>query len=414
MEERLQNFTTFSQARAKVLEDNLKKEGAAKRSNEARKYAKLLAEYGVPSVKDLDEEKRHEFFNALVAEEELETEGNAFGAAVKKAKENGEEEFKLGGKTYKVKEDVENEGNAFGAAVKKAKEEGEDEFEIDGKKYKVEAVTNESFNIEKKTIDTDLILNEAIKVERKRSAKKVVTQLNRLFTKQLPDLQQMGKVGIYGCLKYLLSEAMEDANFHTERAKVVKSIRKASIPGIEVKLPGLGGYHAKIGGSRVQDILFQYVSQISHAADWGGQALVEGFALYISQFHKDDATANAMITAFNSHFEGEEVRVDVAKKTKAINEGRRFVNAVNKAREAGEDTFEFDGKTYKVTKKAEKVNEAEIKDDESFKEYVKSAYSKAFGDDYDEGKAMKAAEGMLKKANGDYGAAVGMVQASLG
>ena len=90
MEERLQNFTTFSQARAKVLEDNLKKEGAAKRSNEARKFAKLLAEYGVPSVKDLDEEKRHAFFNALVAEEELETEGNAFGAAVKKAKEDGE------------------------------------------------------------------------------------------------------------------------------------------------------------------------------------------------------------------------------------------------------------------------------------------------------------------------------------
>ena len=35
-------------------------------------------------------------------------------------------------------DDVE-EGNAFGAAVKKAKEAGEDEFEVDGKTYKVEA-----------------------------------------------------------------------------------------------------------------------------------------------------------------------------------------------------------------------------------------------------------------------------------
>ena len=36
-----------------------------------------------------------------------------------------------------------NEGNAFGAAVTKAKEKGEDEFEVDGKTYKVESV-NES------------------------------------------------------------------------------------------------------------------------------------------------------------------------------------------------------------------------------------------------------------------------------
>ena len=38
-----------------------------------------------------------------------------------------------------------NEGNAFGAAVTKAKEKGEDEFEVDGKTYKVESV-NEAKN----------------------------------------------------------------------------------------------------------------------------------------------------------------------------------------------------------------------------------------------------------------------------
>tara|TARA_A200000113_G_scaffold62181_1_gene53451 strand:- start:16 stop:639 length:624 start_codon:yes stop_codon:yes gene_type:complete len=72
-------------------------------------------------------------------------EGNAFGAAVTKAKEDGEDEFEVDGKTYQVKEascseedeeDVE-EGNAFGAAVTKAKEDGDKEFEVDGKTYKV-------------------------------------------------------------------------------------------------------------------------------------------------------------------------------------------------------------------------------------------------------------------------------------
>jgi hypothetical protein len=91
-------------------------------------------------------------------EEEKIDEGNAFGAAVKAARENGEKEFEVGGKKYKLKEkkevneDIEEdtdefvgeedegdveEGNAFGAAVTKAKEEGEDEFEVDGKTYKV-------------------------------------------------------------------------------------------------------------------------------------------------------------------------------------------------------------------------------------------------------------------------------------
>ena len=130
------------------------------------------------------------------------SEGNAFGAAVQAARENGESEFVVGGKTYqlkeKVTEDMEDtdefigeieeqsdsseigkadnhvdvadckdcedpqgssltseeieevscgtyeddeedveEGNAFGAAVQKAKEDGESEFEVDGKTYKV-------------------------------------------------------------------------------------------------------------------------------------------------------------------------------------------------------------------------------------------------------------------------------------
>ena len=193
----------------------------------------------------------------------------------------------------------------------------------------------------------------------------------------------MGKEGIYGCVKYFLDYSMTDANFHTEKPAVVKTIKKANIPGIEVKLPGLGGYHAKISGGRIKEILHQYAGQISNAAGWSGQGIVEGCALYLSQFHKDDATANAMINAFNSQFEGEAVRVDVSKKTKALNES-------------------FD------------IFEAEVKDDESFMEYVKSVYSEAFGEDYDEEKAVKAAQGMLKKADGDYGAAVGMCKASLG
>jgi|TARA_A200000159_G_C7328513_1_gene341976 hypothetical protein len=109
------------------------------------------------------------------SEEEKIEEGNAFGAAVKKARENGEKEFEVGGKKYKLKEkkeiteqedteefvgdssdeeDVE-EGNAFGAAVKKAREDGEDEFEVDGKTYKV-TEQSDSSDIGKKDNHVDV------------------------------------------------------------------------------------------------------------------------------------------------------------------------------------------------------------------------------------------------------------------
>jgi len=36
-----------------------------------------------------------------------------------------------------------NEGNAFGAAVSKAKQDGDNEFEVDGEEYKVESISTE-------------------------------------------------------------------------------------------------------------------------------------------------------------------------------------------------------------------------------------------------------------------------------
>lgn len=61
-----------------------------------------------------------------------------------------------------------------------------------------------------------------------------------------------------------------------------------------------------------------------------------------------------------------------------------------------------------------KVNEAEIKSDDEFKEYAMTVLKKAFGADFDEAKAGEVADGILKKCDGDYGACVGMLNSSLG
>jgi len=63
--------------------------------------------------------------------------------------------------------------------------------------------------------------------------------------------------------------------------------------------------------------------------------------------------------------------------------------------------------------KESKVNEAEIKSDDEFKEYAFTILKKAFTSDFDEAKAQEVVDGILKKTDGDYGAAVGMITSSL-
>jgi len=300
------------------------------------------------------EEDREEFeFNGKtykVTSKSNVSEGNAFGDAVRKAKEAGDKEFEFEGKTYKVtehhtdnpndkyevrpceeegtpwsvwegdvqvkcfktKEEAEGyaakqnkeqgleEGNAFGDAVRKAKEAGDKEFEFEGKTYKVtEAIT------------------EAIKVEGKRDAKKVVTVYNRIFNKNLVDLGAMSDRSILGCIKYLMVEALHDANFHREAEPVGKMI-KGNIEPLEIKMPGLGGHFVKIGQKTIKEILDKYYSDIANAAGWGGIGIVEGTALYLEQI-KYEAMGQQALNKFNAAFEGEQVRVDINAK---INESK--------------------------------------------------------------------------------------------
>lgn len=60
------------------------------------------------------------------------------------------------------------------------------------------------------------------------------------------------------------------------------------------------------------------------------------------------------------------------------------------------------------------INEEDIKDEASFKEYVYAMYKKAFGDKFDEKKADDIITGLMKKHKGDWGAMVGAAQAGLG
>ena len=65
-------------------------------------------------------------------------------------------------------------------------------------------------------------------------------------------------------------------------------------------------------------------------------------------------------------------------------------------------------------KEENSIDEAEVNSDEEFMEYTMTVLKKAFGEDFDEAKAKETAEGILAKADGDYGAAIGMLTSGLG
>ena len=86
-----------------------------------------------------------------------------------------------------------------------------------------------------------------------------------------------------------------------------------------------------------------------------------------------------------------------------------------------DETLEQDQETSEIaegncegSKEDESMEEAEVSSDEEFMEYAKSVLKAAHGDKYDEEKATATAEGILKKADGDYGAAIGMLTSGLG
>jgi hypothetical protein len=111
-----------------------------------------------------------------------------------------------------------------------------------------------------------------------------------------------------------------------------------------------------------------------------------------------------------------------------VEEGNAFGAARAEAIANGDSEFTVDGETYPVedvdaedkenaeefAEESNEVNEAEVTSDEEFTEYAKSVLQKAFGDGFDEAKAQETIDGILSKAEGDYGAAVGMLQSSLG
>lgn len=83
-----------------------------KEESDYQTFFKKSLEKSGKSLGDMTDQEKKDFFNKIDKSwkgKGEKNEGNSFGAAVTKAKEQGKDSFEVGGKTYKVKESVVNE-----------------------------------------------------------------------------------------------------------------------------------------------------------------------------------------------------------------------------------------------------------------------------------------------------------------
>jgi hypothetical protein len=409
---RIGSFQSFSEMRAQKQAAKLAEEQASKRDALKSKFAAIVDELDIDDV------------NLETVEE-----GNAFIFAASKAKQEGKDEFEFNGKKYKVtlkadtglkeSEEVIEESQEteevseakfvkdFDKAVLDATTEDEvlkvypnAEFFIGkmthffgelepnlffkayytkGSDFEIALIYSEKGNRNvdlwkskthyesKESVEETEEVSEAIVVTGKRDAKKVMNTYIKFFEKY-PALGRnaMGVPADHhiGAVKALYEEAMIDANFSRE-VPATKNVMKGRLFPIDIKVADLNNAAIKVSAGKLMDICAQNGSIISGAAKWSGLAIVEGTAMYLDSIGKTKE-AEQLMAKFNATFES--VELMEAKVAQAMEEGNAFSTARLKAIEAGKDEFEFNGETYKVTKKDaedekladELANESEI------------------------------------------------------
>jgi len=230
---------------------------------------------------------------------------------------------------------------------------------------------------------------------------------------------------------------------------------------IEVDVPGLSGTKLSIGKKEIEAWQGKWTSDISSAGQWNGYDITLGFRKYLESIGEPNVGLT-LDTAFGKANESATVKVDEARSinkiqndfTKIINqmkntaelwkqsqgdekaailntlkdltaqkkkleaelddaitdkdkdlelvvtEGNAFTGALFAARNKGEKTFEFNGKTYKVAG-AKKVNEddEEVKEGNAFGDAVRKAKEAGEKEFEFDGKTYKVEEAELQEGN---------------
>jgi hypothetical protein len=378
-----------------------------KEESEYQQFFRKALEKAGKSIPDMSDEEKKAFFNKIDTAWDgkgEKNEGNAFGAAVTKAKEEGDDEFSVGGKTYPVKESVNDikPGDVVSVTRK------------DGKLYKDKVEKTNPLKIRTSPSDTVVIGNNMIKSVIKESvneydewkntriqSKNIFRMLKQKYNNNISKM----KDGLELILKQnktkndqaevirdefnkffkIKTETVNENFSNDDIAKIKGAVESASsFMGIGSELKKLGMkydfstsplpvYMIKKGSKTFVLVNKKYADKPDFIVNDTAGGLLESKSVNETKFKSGDKVLIShptMIKPFKGivsttlNAKGEEVLVLKGDKGiwdakfAKLDEGNAFGAAVTAAKKEGKKEFEFNGKIYKVKKGSYEKNEA--------------------------------------------------------
>jgi len=375
---RISSFKTFSEIKATQVATKLAEENATKRSVLATKISTLLDEMEITSFEDLAEDTKREFITKAfgnVSEEEVEIEIEVADEIEDEEVDESlitEAKFTMKKLLKGMKKPCGMIKLTDGRELRVCSylddadfhESTWDDYAVFAEDPDTDPNEDEDLGAEEITYDeivsysepknmiqriaesNQSFVNEALVITGKRDAKKVFNQYVKIWN-EYSAFGAAGTKHTLGILKQLFFEAMEDANFSREAYSLTK-LFKGKIQPLTMKVDSLGGLEVKVPMPKFREAIDQVYSRIANASGWSGIGIVEGTAMFLDSIG-EVKTAESLINGFNTQFESVQIR------DTRVEEGRAFVAAAKKAKDAGEKEFEYDGKTFPVLIKESKT-----------------------------------------------------------
>lgn len=417
---KINSFKSFTEIKAQGSALKLREENQTKRQELASNFTSILDEMGITSLTELDEETQRTFISKVLGKDL--NEGNTFVYAASKAKADGKTEFEFNGKTYKVtikdtgvQESVVNEAKQFDKDIQSMIKDIKSGYGWIDPEYVGDTWENTS-----DSIDFELVKGEIYKR---------LIAANLLAYPNPDDEEKKGvpvrKLQELGIKESLVTEGLskEQKMVETFLNKIAKefdySIQDA-VRFVKETISKMGLDESVVNESSMSDI--DQMAQDS-----------KDFKSFVKEFtkeHRDLSTAGEpgqfmdwLQSIYDDAKEnmGESVVAEGAKEDALYR--KQQLAKLKDAKENSKSTKRLlalqqkqNQARLKKANEAEEsvITEAEINSDDEFKEYAFNVLKNAFGSDFDEDKAAEVVDGILGKADGDYGTAVGMLTSSLG
>ena len=335
---KITSFKTFSELKSQKDAVKTEQENKTKRVKSLEKISSILDELQINDMSELDEEKKKALYAKLFSEdraEEIEAEIVAKG----KEKDESDEVGDIAGKGVADEveedkaEDIEDDINKLGEPKEEEPKEGEElESELDEAKVTLDAIEPDEEGL--------------VKFCKKKGIKWKIVNMNGPAA-NYPEVEYIGK-------KKDLETMIQD--FWGKDSGLEEFIEESVV-------------NEARSINKIQNEWTKVTANMAELAKQWKAAEGDAKTALLAKMKEETAKKKALEAELDDAVTGKDKDLELV-----VTEGNAFTGALFAARNKGEKTFEFNGKTYKV--RTSKVNE----EDDEVKEAVEVEEGNAFGD----------------------------------